>query len=49
MLLGMQDFDFCPNLIITFAQISSQFCPNIITFSQILPKLRQILTKFAHI
>jgi len=60
MFLGMQYFDFSKpnqiflNVIITFAQISSQFCPNLITFffsnsALILPTFRPNLTKFAQI
>jgi len=44
MFLGMQDFDFCPNLI--------KFYPNFTKFTQILPnlpKFAQILPKFCKI
>jgi len=52
MLLGIQDFDFCPNLIkfytnfTQFIQIVPKFFPNFPKFTQILPKFCQ---KFAQI
>jgi len=37
MFLGMQDFDFCPNLI-TFYPIYPNFLSNLSKFAQVLPK-----------
>jgi len=48
MFLGMQDFDFCPDLI-KFYKIFYQILPNLI---QVLPNFTQfikILSKFAQI
>jgi len=59
MFLGMQDFEFCPNLINfakfsqilpKFALILPKFLPNLLKFAQIaqmLPKFAQILLKLA--
>jgi len=44
MFLGMQDFDFCLNLIKFF-----QIYPNFIQIIQICPNFTQILPKFAQI
>jgi len=49
MLLGMQDFNFCPETLSNFAQICPNFiqiCPNLSNFFQIKPKFNPNWLKF---
>jgi len=50
MILGMQDFDFCPNLVKFYPNFTEfiQILPNLSKFTQILPKFTQILPKLAY-